>query len=340
MTEIPLVWLVTALTSIGAVALARATRLPLAARVFLVAGLLALGVLGFLLGVRFGLGLDWVRFVQPIVGILVAPALYLGLAALTVDGAYAWRSVALRHLLPIVVLSIAMVATQLWLADFVIPLITLVYLVLLSRLAMRPLETFIHVTPRDQPVVKAVILGVIALFLFFLLADVAIYLLLLAGGSDPVSNVVAVAALVLTVFVFLAALLGMPTILSLRDRSEPNATQVVEATDEDRELLDAFGALLEDARLYTDSGLTLARAARRLGVPARRLSEAVNRVAGTNVSRHINSYRIAHAKRLLAETDLPVTEVMLEAGFLSKSTFNTEFRRITGQTPSAFRRPG
>ena len=339
MTEVPLVWLITALTSIGAVALARATRLPMSARIFLAAGLLALGVLGFLLGVRFGLGLDWGRYVQPIVGILVAPALYLGLAALTVDGAYPWRSVALRHFLPIALVSLAMVATRLWLADFVIPLITLAYLALLSRLAMYPLEAFIHVTPRDQPVVKAVILGVIALFLFFLLADVAIYVLLLVGGTDPVSNVVAVAALALTVFVFLAALVGMPTILAPRETSDPDVTQVVEATDEDRELLDRFGALLVDARLYADSGLTLARAARRLGVPARRLSEAVNRVAGTNVSRHINSFRIEHAKRLLSETDLPVTEVMLEAGFLSKSTFNTEFRRITGQTPSAFRRP-
>jgi AraC-like DNA-binding protein len=67
------------------------------------------------------------------------------------------------------------------------------------------------------------------------------------------------------------------------------------------------------------------------------MSNAVNRCVGENFSRYINGHRIRHAQELLRETDLPITEVMFESGFVSKSSLNTEFRRIVGQTPSVFR---
>lgn len=52
----------------------------------------------------------------------------------------------------------------------------------------------------------------------------------------------------------------------------------------------------------------------------------------------VNDFRIAEAMRLLAETDRPVTTIQFEAGFLTKSNFNREFRRVTGTSPSAYRK--
>jgi AraC-like DNA-binding protein len=98
--------------------------------------------------------------------------------------------------------------------------------------------------------------------------------------------------------------------------------------------LDAF---MNDKHVYTDSNLTLARVARRLSVPARDVSTAINRTTGENFSRYINGFRVRHAQGALRETELPITEVMFDAGFVSKSSFNTEFRRVTGRTPSQFR---
>jgi AraC-like DNA-binding protein len=43
---------------------------------------------------------------------------------------------------------------------------------------------------------------------------------------------------------------------------------------------------------------------------------------------------------LLAFTDEPVTQVMFEAGFQTKSNFNREFLRVTGMSPSDYRRSG
>lgn len=48
--------------------------------------------------------------------------------------------------------------------------------------------------------------------------------------------------------------------------------------------------------------------------------------------------RIAEAKRLLATTDTPVTDVALAVGYQTPSAFATSFRRLSGTTPSAFRR--
>ena len=79
------------------------------------------------------------------------------------------------------------------------------------------------------------------------------------------------------------------------------------------------------------------RLARRAGVPARRISSAVNRLRSANVSQYINGYRIAEACRLLRETDEPVTRIMFYAGFQTKSNFNREFLRVTGMSPRAWR---
>ncbi|WP_425336232.1 helix-turn-helix domain-containing protein [Sinorhizobium garamanticum] len=52
----------------------------------------------------------------------------------------------------------------------------------------------------------------------------------------------------------------------------------------------------------------------------------------------VNEYRIEEAKRLLAQSNLPVTTIIFEAGFQTKSNFNREFLRVTGMSPSDYRR--
>ena len=88
--------------------------------------------------------------------------------------------------------------------------------------------------------------------------------------------------------------------------------------------------------MHLDPNLTLVRLARRLHLPEKRLSSAVNRATGGNVSRHVNAWRIRHACKLI-EAGSPVTEAMLESGFNTKSNFNREFKRVTGTAPSLWR---
>ncbi len=87
-----------------------------------------------------------------------------------------------------------------------------------------------------------------------------------------------------------------------------------------------------------EGGITLNSAARKLGIPARQLSESINRVHGTGFSQYLNAYRVQQAQRLMAsQPHLTLTELMSQAGFESKSHFNKEFKRLTQMSPSAYR---
>ena len=52
----------------------------------------------------------------------------------------------------------------------------------------------------------------------------------------------------------------------------------------------------------------------------------------------VNEFRIAHACQLLANGDLPISEVCYESGFNNFSHFNKQFKLITGNGPSKYRK--
>lgn len=105
----------------------------------------------------------------------------------------------------------------------------------------------------------------------------------------------------------------------------------------DTELMNKLNKLLIDDRLYADTELNLQKLARKSGVPARAVSQAINANTGQNLSQWVNSARIEAVCELLQDKDKTVGEAMLEAGFLTKSNFNREFRRIKGCSPSDWR---
>lgn len=108
-------------------------------------------------------------------------------------------------------------------------------------------------------------------------------------------------------------------------------------TAEDIAVARSVEELMETRALYRETELNLSRIARRLALPARRVSIAINRVHQMSVSQFVNNYRITEACRLLTETDEPVTRLMFECGFVSKSNFNREFLRVTGLSPTRWR---
>ena len=116
----------------------------------------------------------------------------------------------------------------------------------------------------------------------------------------------------------------------------PNLAPAPLDPEADKLLMARLDALLECQRLYLDPDLTLTRLARKLHVPVKQLSAAINRSTGGNVSRHVNAYRIREACRVLTGGS-SVTNAMLASGFNTKSNFNREFRRVTGRTPSDWR---
>ncbi|MEP2783050.1 MAG: AraC family transcriptional regulator [Pseudoruegeria sp.] len=125
------------------------------------------------------------------------------------------------------------------------------------------------------------------------------------------------------------------------DHSSRKAAKVpVVASDTDisaQDILERLDAEMSENFLYRSESLTLDQIARRIRMPSRQVSVAVNSVRAMNIPQYVNGFRIQEACRILEETDTPVTEIVFEVGFTTKSNFNREFHRVTGLTPSAWR---
>lgn len=334
MITLPLVWLVSVLTTIAAFALAQDTRLPFPARLFLCVFLLTLAVIGLLLGLRLSLDINWAARIQPLVAVMVAPSAYLGFNALTKDGEQDWRKPLFKHGIPIVIAQVAILANIPVSADVFVLVFTSIYLFRTARLLPCHADDFVHVAPHALRILRSAVYATIILLGMMVASDLLIVAAsLLAQDAFVVKFLTGVSG-VFTVFVFVVALTGAPMLLRL---SKSNLAKPEQPTEGDRAMLSALDALMNEKHLYTDSNLTLARVARRLSVPVRDVSTAINRMTGENFSRYINGFRIRYAQNALLQTQLPITEVMFDAGFVSKSNFNTEFRRIVGQTPSKYR---
>ena len=126
-----------------------------------------------------------------------------------------------------------------------------------------------------------------------------------------------------------------------RTSEQEDAPQVSPAppapSDEDRAILVRLDRLFAQEGLHRSEDLSLRRIARKLGLPDRRVSNAINRQSGMSVSQFVNDYRIKDACRLLETTDETVLAISLAAGFATKSNFNREFQRVTGLSPIKWR---
>jgi len=97
--------------------------------------------------------------------------------------------------------------------------------------------------------------------------------------------------------------------------------------------------LLETEKPYLEADLSLPALAQRAGLSTHELSYVLNEGFGVNFFQFINAYRVAEAQRLLASAQhqhLSIVGIAFEAGFSSKTTFNTTFKKVTGLTPSQF----
>lgn len=97
---------------------------------------------------------------------------------------------------------------------------------------------------------------------------------------------------------------------------------------------------VEERKLYLNPTLNIEQFAKAIDLPARDVSYTINKVFGKNFFEFINFYRIEAAKRLLEDkawSHLTVLEILLQAGFNSKSSFQRFFKRLTGISPTEYR---
>lgn len=99
--------------------------------------------------------------------------------------------------------------------------------------------------------------------------------------------------------------------------------------------------LMKQQKPYLDSELNLIKLSELINVTPHHLSYLINAGFNENFFKFINTYRVEKAKELLVKEEmnkLSILGIAFESGFNSKTSFNTTFKKITGQTPSDFRK--
>ena len=62
------------------------------------------------------------------------------------------------------------------------------------------------------------------------------------------------------------------------------------------------------------------------------------KIAGKNFTKFVNEIRIVNACKMLTEKEDTISTVAFESGFNNFSHFNRQFKLITGESPTAFRK--
>lgn len=124
------------------------------------------------------------------------------------------------------------------------------------------------------------------------------------------------------------------------DKSHPKYEKSGLSSERAKKYLDNLLELMEKEKPYTNSDLTLTQLADMLSITPHNLSEILNTQLNQNFFDFINHYRIEEAKKGLADPEkqhFTVLAIGFDAGFNSKTSFNTIFKKYTNMTPSEYR---
>ncbi|WP_309387143.1 PocR ligand-binding domain-containing protein [Cerasicoccus frondis] len=88
---------------------------------------------------------------------------------------------------------------------------------------------------------------------------------------------------------------------------------------------------------YQDQ-LSLDDAARAVNASTKHFCKVFKQATGITFTDYLSRVRVEKAKAMLANPHLRVSEIAFDVGFESISQFNRSFKRVTGQTPTDYRR--
>ncbi|WP_299919516.1 AraC family transcriptional regulator [uncultured Roseobacter sp.] len=292
-----------------------------------------------LIGLRFGYGIEWVRFLSPPLASVMAPLVYFGSLRLVGSRQVAKLYSIAPHGLPLVMILLSMSFLPAAL-DVIIVATFLVYAVLVLFL-LRSGADALRATALDSvgPVHRSLVFAALVL-IFSALVDTLIAIDVATTDARHLPQLVSIGNVAILLFLSLAAAVASRGRAAGEDeRAGPMTTMPSDSgAAENPVIMAKVERLMKDTQIYRDADLNLARLARRAVIPSRQISGAINQTTGKNVSQYVNDFRIGEACEQLQNSRRSVTEIMFDVGFETKSNFNREFRRVTGMTPLEWRK--
>lgn len=98
---------------------------------------------------------------------------------------------------------------------------------------------------------------------------------------------------------------------------------------------------LESRKYYCDNLASLSELSKKIGESPHHVSQVINEKLNKNFFELLAFYRVEEAKKLLTgdkKNKLTVEEISEMVGYNSKTAFNNAFKKLTGKTPSEFRK--
>ena len=92
---------------------------------------------------------------------------------------------------------------------------------------------------------------------------------------------------------------------------------------------------------YLNADISLPELSERMNIPSHHLSRVINEKLNMNFFDFINQYRVEEVKSRIQDQQyvhLSILGIAFDSGFNTKSAFNRVFKKMTGMTPSEFKR--
>ena len=193
----------------------------------------------------------------------------------------------------------------------------------------------------------------IIIFMALLILIDLVYALVYFGFSGRTSSYHRVLKTITsTVFMYFIAIKGKltPQIYQLQKIFEVPALTGNEPVEVDQEeggseeiqlVADRVVALMENDKFFKEENVSIKDVAESIDERPYIVSQAINSCLQKNFFDLINGYRVEEAKELMLDeklNHLSLLGIAFEAGFTSKTAFNSAFKKHTGMTPSQFKK--
>ena len=103
-------------------------------------------------------------------------------------------------------------------------------------------------------------------------------------------------------------------------------------------IVERAARLIREEGALDAAGATVEALAARVGVGGRHLTRLFQKHLGASPLQVAKTARVQRAKRLLTGTDMPITDIALQAGFGSVRRFNAVFQEVYKRPPTAIKR--
>lgn len=114
--------------------------------------------------------------------------------------------------------------------------------------------------------------------------------------------------------------------------------QLTRHNNSHRDFPQTFLKLEETLRKNLSHQWTIEEMATLVGLGTTAFNEKVKNFTGFSPLNYLINIRISEAIKLLKREDVNITDIALDTGFYSSQHFSTTFRKLTGYTPSQFRK--